>query len=487
MMDKFTQITVTIVVATISMYGCSDSGTENNQVLPTQVTTVNPTVEIDLDVRLRESILSNPDNETVASLILPDSDDLDSIPQDPNNPLSDAKVVLGKALFHDTGLATNGNSSETNSWSCATCHHAAAGFKSGVTQGIGEGGTGFGVAGQDRFLAEAFDANAEATAANKPDIQPFTSPTVLNVAYQDVMLWNGQFGNSANGLVNQGITESILSRPGTPKAENSRGLSGIETQAIAGMDVHRLSVTENSVVQTSEAYQALFTAAYEGGSQDVKSDAGKSIAAFERTVLANRAPFQLWLRGDTTAMSDSEKQGGILFFSKGGCSDCHQGPALSSNVGASEDQMFMAIGFADFQPGTQDRVHGPITDADKLGRGGFTEEESDNYKFKIPQLYNLIDTAVFGHGGSFSSVREVLEYKNSGIAQNQASVDSLDSRFIPLSLTSEELDQLEAFLKFSLYDPELMRYQPDTVPSGECVVVDPLTIDSQGLCPDTGT
>ena len=58
MMDKFTQITVTIVVATISMYGCSDSGTENNQVLPTQVTTVNPTVEIDLDVRLRESILS---------------------------------------------------------------------------------------------------------------------------------------------------------------------------------------------------------------------------------------------------------------------------------------------------------------------------------------------------------------------------------------------------------------------------------------------
>ena len=36
------------------------------------------------------------------------------------------------------------------------------------------------------------------------DVQPVTSPTVLNTAYQEVMLWNGQFGNET-GVVNVGI------------------------------------------------------------------------------------------------------------------------------------------------------------------------------------------------------------------------------------------------------------------------------------------
>ncbi len=416
--------------------------------------------------------------------MLPQSNELQSIPQDPSNPLSSSKIELGKLLFHDTAFATKGVSAESGTWSCASCHHAAAGFKSGVPQGIGEGGIDFGRKGTSRRLSDQFDAMALDDATNKPDIQPVASPSILNSAYQDVMLWNGQFGNATNNLINQGIPEEILSTAGTPKIENNRALPGLETQAIAGLDVHRLNVDENSELQRNPIYTQLFNQSYPMGSADIKSDAGKAIAAYERSVLSNQAPFQRWLRGEANVLNASELRGGILFFGKANCGSCHRGPALSSEINATEDSVFMAVGFNDFSPATQSLVHGVVKDADKLGRGGFTKEESDMYKFKIPQLYNLADANVFGHGASFSSIREVLEYKNQGKAQNQLSTAYLDARFIRLELSSQEIDDLAQFLTTALYDPNLERYQPESVPSGECIIVEPGTLDSYKLCPE---
>ena len=433
-----------------------------------------------LDMALTDAIHVASNGMGNQWLILPESDDFPAIPQDPANPVNSDNVALGKMLFHDTAIATKGQSNQSKMWSCASCHHAAAGFKSGIPQGIGEGGTGFGADGSERRLALDFDAFADKDAANKPDLQPFTSPSILNSAYQDVMLWNGQFGHRDGGVVNAGIAANLLMTPDTPKKENARRLSGLETQAIAGLDVHRLGVDALAV----QTYNDLFRALDPSCECDNNVVAGKAIAAYERTVLANRAPFQQWLKGDSNALSDTEKRGATLFFGKAGCADCHRGPALSSELNATEDDLFMAIGFADFDSATQPLVHGPITEADKLGRGGFTKEPSDNYKFKIPQLYNLRDTNVLGHGASFSTIRDVLEYKNRAVVQNADSIANLDVRFVPLNLSSAELDELAAFLSNGLYDPELDRYQPASVPSGECIVVEPQTIDTHGMCPD---
>jgi cytochrome c peroxidase len=419
------------------------------------------------------------------ALILPDSDDYPKIPQDSNNPITAGKVALGQMLFHDTAFATGGESMETKTWSCASCHHAAAGFKAGIPQGIGEGGVNFGTKGADRVLSSAFNADGENgnTTLPTPDIQPLASPSILNSAYQDVMLWNGQFGNSTTGVINQSVPPEFLSTEGTPKVANTRELSGLETQAIAGLGVHRMNVEINSELQTNPQYQALFNAAYPQGSDDVLSDAGKAIAAFERTVLANEAPFQRWLKGDTKALTDAELRGGALFFGKAGCGDCHRGPALSSEVNATANEMFMAIGFADFDSANQPNVHGSISQSDKEGRGGFTKDPAEQYRFKIPPLYNLADTTVFGHGASFTSVRRVLLYKNQAVPQVAGIEDHLDNRFTPLGLTSLELGDLERFITQALYDANLKRYQPQSVPSGECIIVDPLTTQTQGLCP----
>lgn len=404
------------------------------------------------------------------ALLMPEDGDYDNIPQDPNNPITLEKVTLGQMLYHETALSTEGvNGGENGTWSCASCHHVDAGFKSGIPQGIAEGGEGFGETGEGRVMLDGFDPlSTDPTLV--PDTQPVTSPAVLNTAYQEVMLWNGQFGNQSGGVVNADLESDVLATAGTPKAENARGLGGIEIQAIAGLGVHRMSVETDSVLQTNPMYQDLFDAAYPDGSADVLEDAGKAIAAYERTILANQSPFQQWLRGDDEAMTTQQKDGATLFFGKAGCSDCHRGPALSSEAGASESEIFFDIGFADFDT-THAQIHGEVDDATSRGRGGFTGETADNYKFKIPQLYNLVDSDVFGHGASFSSVREVLEYKNAGIIQRDYSIDTVDSRFTALGLTETELTNLEVFIEDALYDPNLDRYVPIAIPTGNCFPV----------------
>jgi len=392
--------------------------------------------------------------------LLPDSDDLESIPQDPLNPLTQAKVDVGKLIFHDPAFATEGVALRAKTWSCASCHHARAGFKSGLIQGMGEGGEGFGVKGETRTWYNPEIGTQDA------DVQPVTSPSVLNVAYQDVMLWNGALGNASNGIINVGIDPERLMTEGTPKEANTAGLSGIETQAIAGTGVHRILGFPPELEET-DYYQLLLDAFPEFSRNELNKSSTRAIAAFERTILANKSPFQRFIRGDESAMSDKEYAGGQVFFGKGGCVACHQGPALSSPVGATEDQVFFAVGFDDLDIND---IIGQVGHGVRLGRGGLTGESDDHYKFKVPQLYNLADINVFGHGGSFSSVKQVVEYKNAGVAQNEASASNLDYRFIPLNLTATQIDDLVEFLEVSLRDPDLMRYEPTSLPSGLCVI-----------------
>ncbi|MDA9774746.1 cytochrome-c peroxidase [Algibacter sp.] len=383
------------------------------------------------------------------SLILPASNDYNIIPNDAKNSITKAKVELGKLLFHETFLGKNPKMDESmNSYSCASCHHAVAGFQSGLLQGIGEGGIGFGLRGEGRLKSSSY-------LERDLDVQPIKSPSILNVAYQDVMLWNGQFGAVGS---NAG-TEANWT-VGTPKENNSLGFEGVETQAIAGIGVHRQLIDEDFI--KSSSYKALFDVAFPNDTEDncyTKLNAALAIAAYERTVLSNEAPFQLWLNGDDFAMSDDELQGARLFFDKGQCYTCHSGPGLNG-------MEFHALGMNDL---AGENVLTVIDEATKKGRGGFTGNSEDDYKFKTPQLYNLKDVDFYGHGGSFTSVRDIISYKNEAVHENSdVSSNKLSSLFHPLNLTDEEVDLIALFVENSLYDPNLKRYQPVSLPSGNC-------------------
>jgi len=114
-------------------------------------------------------------------------------------------------------------------------------------------------------------------------------------------------------------------------------------------------------------------------------------------------------------------------------------------------------------------VYGGVDVPTELGRGGFTTKEEDMYKFKVPQLYNLKDSTFFGHGGTFRSIREVIEYKNEAVpAKAEVPSSQLAEGFRPLNLTEDEISALAAFLQNGLYDPALDRYVPASLPSGLC-------------------
>ena len=426
-------ISVTVVV------GCQED-------LPAPTNQVEPDA---LDMALEEALTAasngvGPDFYKLATR-------LEDIPQDPNNPLTTAKVELGKLLFHETGLATEPKLAEGKfTYSCASCHHAPAGFQAGLPQGIGEGGLGFGLRGEGRYPNPNY-SNALL------DVQRLRSPSILNIAYQPNILWNGQFGATH---LNVGTEYSWDEN--SPKEWNWLGYEGTESQAIAGMEVHRLDM-KSSLFNLS-GYKEMYQSVYGQIDEDTLAGwvySGLAIAAYERTVLATEAPFQQYLNGNKNALSQKEKEGAVLFFSKAECYKCHNGPALAN-------MEFHALGMNKLSgPGVYvTNFVGPNVN---LGRGGYTGLEEDMHKFKVPQLYNLINSKFYGHGASFTSVEEVIRYKNEAAPENaEVPISQLAEDFHPLNLTSSEIEAISAFIEYGLYDRNLDRYVPSSIPSGYC-------------------
>lgn len=397
-------------------------------------------------------VLSVPGIElNTKDLLLPATGDFESVPHDPNNPITKEKVRLGQMLLHETRLGGIPRIAQgIYTYSCASCHHSDAAFQSGLAQGIGEGGIGFGLKGEGRVPSTLFPDSV--------DVSPVRTPSLLNIAYQEVMLWGGQFGS---GGVNSGTDYAW-----TGKLEsNFLGYAGPESQAIGAQSFHRLKV-DTAWFRSNAVYKKLFDKAFAAMPAEQRISpvtVGLAIAAYERVLLPNEAPFQRWLRGDSTAMSAEEIQGAKLFFGKAKCVNCHTGPALNS-------MKFSALGMNDLQNGINGAINIKPDNAESKGRGGFTLRDSDMYKFKVPQLYNLKDVRFFGHGTSFTSVEQVVRYINKAVPQNpKVPIRQLAPEFVPLQLTDDEIYRLVKFIEVSLYDPNLAHYAPVSVPSGNCI------------------
>ncbi|MFT5280483.1 MAG: cytochrome c peroxidase, partial [Bacteroidia bacterium] len=204
---KYTIIVLFIVTAII---GCTDD------VLITDTIIAVPDID-PFDKALIDVLYEASNGEGPSFYELPTR--LEDVPEDPLNPLSHAKVDLGKMLFHETGLATHPKKEENlYTYSCASCHHAQGGFQAGIPQGISEGGIGFGLRGEARIPTPGFSIALL-------DVQRIRTPSILNSAYQEATLWNGSFGGQG---VNLG-TESAW-YPGSRQHTNFTGFEGLEVQ-----------------------------------------------------------------------------------------------------------------------------------------------------------------------------------------------------------------------------------------------------------------
>lgn len=404
-----------------------------------------------VDQKLARSLRNIAPTRDVSFFILPEADDFASIPQEEANPLTAEKVALGKLLFYETGLATDAlHESGKGGYSCATCHLPTAGFMPGRVQGIADGGVGFGFNGEERRPSTEYEEG-------ELDVQGARPLSLLNVAYVTNTTWSGKFGAHN---VNEG-TEYAWDKEELTKV-NYLGMDGLETQNIEGLNLHRMVVDEETVDRLG--YRGMFDEAFGNVSEGERYSnltASFAISAYLRTLTATRAPFQEWLKGNQSAMTALEKEGALLFFGKAGCYRCHTGPALNS-------MQFHALGVRDLYQ-TPGAVQTDENDVRNLGRGGFTGRPEDMYKFKVPGIYNMGDSPFYFHGSSKRSLWGLVEYFNKAIPENpNVPAEQIAREFHPLHLDIQEVEALVQFLETGLRDPDLNRYMPDEVLSGNC-------------------
>lgn len=405
-----------------------------------------------LDEKLKKTLNQTSPTGDYNYYVLPEHNDYSAIPQDPLNALTKEKVDLGKMLFFETGLAlAPSHEFSREFYSCSSCHVPSMGFMPGRLQGIADGGIGFGESGE---LRDATILYAE----DELDVQGARALSLINVAFTNNTSWNGMFGG---GDANEGTEDLWDLDPATEG--NHLGYKGLETQNIEGLKLHRLVVNEEILADLG--YKEIFDQCFPTLNEEERySELGASLAisAYLRSLIADEAPFQKWLKGNENAISEAEKRGAQLFFGKAGCFRCHKSPALN------DPDNFYALGVNDLYETGEAFNTGP-DDKRNFGRGFFTKKEEDLYKFKVPQLYNVAQTTHYFHGSSKTTMREVVEYFNEGYPENSRVPSSnIAAQFHPLNLTEAEIDDLTTFLEKSLVDPHMERYVPSSVLSGNC-------------------
>ncbi len=404
------------------------------------------------DADLERTLIRLSETGSLSSYLLPDVNNLAGIPAGIGNPLTEEKVELGKLLFHETALGRDAvNPAMLRTFSCSSCHVADAAFTAGAMQGLADGGVGFGQAGDGRAVSELYQED-------DVDAQGARPLSMLGVAYVTNSMWAGRFGaHGANAEV-----EDVWGVYDPATEVNHLGLNGLEAQNIEGTITHRMS-TDAYLLDTL-GYRRMFDRAFpefEGEARYGRIALSFALSAYIRTLLPNQAPWQKWLRGNKNAMTETQKNGAMLFFGKAGCYRCHNGPALNGNT-------FHAIGVNDLcdVPGA---IRTGIDDTRNLGRGDFTRRQQDMFKFKVPQVYNTKDMPFYFHGSSKTDLREVVEYFNAGVPENdRVPANNISDFFHPLNLTDTEVNELTEFLAEGLYDPDLQRYVPEQVLSGNC-------------------
>jgi cytochrome c peroxidase len=199
-----------------------------------------------------------------------------AVPAD--NPMSQAKVALGAALFFDTRLSVTGR------YSCASCHEPARAFSDG--RRVAQGATG-----------QALAHNALA---------------LVNVAYNVSFGWSRREPRTL---------EAQMLEPMLNEHPVELGLRGREAALIAALAADPSSA-------------GAFAAAFPGEAAPVSfRHTVQAIAAFERTLLSGGSPFDRYVfSGEHTALSAEAKSGMTLFFSaRAGCAACHSGINFAGN------------------------------------------------------------------------------------------------------------------------------------------------------------
>jgi cytochrome c peroxidase len=364
-------------------------------------------------------------------------------PVPPNNPLTAAKINLGKTLFWEEQLSVTGTVA------CGSCHRpSGAGADPRTAFNTGNVHPGF-----DGLIGTADDVRASAGVpahaadgsyqwSNNygalPQVGKRKAQSAVNSAYSPgALFWDGRaigrFDDPITGqtIIQQGgalenqalgpvLDTSEMAYAGASIAVLPNRLNGVKPLALAS----NIPADLNAWINT-RAYPDLFNEAF-GSGEVTPARLAMAIASYERTLNSTQTPFDLDNSGTPSLTAQEQRGKGV--FGGANCNVCHAGALLSDNS-------FRYIGL---RPAAED-----------LGRFNQTANPQDRGRFRVPSLRNVESRAPYMHNGRFNTLEEVVEFYNRGGDFNEP---NKDPNVRPRNLTPQQKADLVAFLKRPLTD-----------------------------------
>ena len=319
---------------------------------------------------------------------------LGPVPVPPANQITEAKRVLGKALFWDEQLSSD------NTMACGTCHTTRGGADLRAQRTAGFDGV---LNTPDDIFGSPGVVLADSSNNFKPDaVFAFgkqattrTSMTFLMAAYAPQTFWDGrgsgQFIDPVTGqqvIANGGALESQAAGPplsDVEMAHESRNWAQITAKLVDARPLAAATVIPadvSAVLTSTTKYPALFAAAF-GDPNITARRIAMAIATYERTTIPNDTPWDRFVAGQQNALTQGQVAGMGTFNAN--CAVCH-----SSNNGQFTGNGFRNIGL---RPPAED-----------LGRQLVTGNPNDRGRFKVPSLRNVGLRTRLMHNGQFVSV-----------------------------------------------------------------------------------
>ncbi|HEU4531076.1 MAG TPA: MbnH family di-heme enzyme [Steroidobacteraceae bacterium] len=312
-----------------------------------------------------------------------------------DNPMSEAKVALGRQLFYESRLSVTG------AYSCASCHRQELAFTDGRGRALGATG----------------------------ELHPRSAMSLANAGYIANLQWTDP------SLV---TLEAQASGPMLNEHPIEMGLKGRETEVLR-------------VLAADAGYRAAFANAFPGETAPFTlSNVSRALASFQRTMISGRSAFDRRVfDDDTSAMSTAARRGMTLFYSERvGCARCHSGINFSGPVRHERDAQASSA-FANTGLYNVDGS-GRYPDA-AAGLADATGRRSDHGRFRVPTLRNVAVTAPYMHDGSIATLEEVIDHYAQGGRQAplgpSAGNTYRDERIVPFELDAGGRADLVEFLR----------------------------------------
>ncbi|WP_179378186.1 methanobactin export MATE transporter MbnM [Jannaschia marina] len=313
---------------------------------------------------------------------LPDFIPPPPVPED--NPMSEAKVDLGRHLFYDGRLSLDGT------MACASCHVQSLAFSDGRAVSIGIDG-------------EATRKNAQGLA---------------NVGYMPILTW-------ANPHMDSIEFQALVPLFGDDPREMGSGGHDVAIFERLMADPFYADAFPKAFPEREDAQADLFTVT-------------RALAAFQRSLTSFDSPYDRYRHGgDEDAISEAAKRGEQHFFDhRFECYHCHVGTLLTDNLQTAtapwQETGFHNTGLHAILP---TRTPGLIE---------FTGRPEDEGRFRTPSLRNVAVTAPYMHDGSVADLAAAIAHYAQGGRGGHPGTSGL---LVGFEITEAETAELIAFLE----------------------------------------